>query len=422
MTPPFPLHDRHGFPVPTGVEAAGRVLVSPGLNQVVIPAGQHEALDEAIGVLQFPLGVAGQLQRTGTGLAHRVLKRDAERVLARLVRDEAAPAVVGRRLARLDRACTRLQAQFAPVARTCLRVLLRRLLDDDAHRAWYAETYARNNDAVDADKVAAALSALETAVQQGGPSERVARALTEVTEDYGLRAADAVVDVALTPPAFGRLDRDTSPDQVVSALEDLNLTARVETVANALAALPEAPATLPLPALREALQRALAESAESSGRSSVARSDGVDSLYATREHPDHDASTAPPLEETADAIGAVSGRAWLFTAAFERAGIAAVVAAQSHDTTGWTTNPRLDLVETDAGRSGTAAWQWAFVTDRAVAQLAARAHDIDTLEQSPTCPLCALATDVCGAGHCAFAPLYIRLADDLDVLVRAFRR
>lgn len=394
MTLRFPLHERHGFPVPSATaDPTDSVVVSPGLNHLIIPPEQHDRLGEAVGVLEFPLSIAGLLQRTRTAKALQRLKEAITDTLFHCLDGTWDPVAGIERIYQLDSAATTIQSEFAPVARTCLHIILRHVFSDTDFIEWYIDTYAQNNESVSRDDLETAFDQLCQRIEPPHPSEAAAQALAPVREQHGLHCVEAVIGVSLNPPnVIGSLDELTFS---TSHSIELNLESRVESVVAALDSIGPSPRDLSSEDLWRALCREVDDSQSVEDVCMFTLDDPSASLsVGARER----LTQTTPV----DLAGTASGLAWLLTRLFERHLFGAAIYRLSTGQASWLTNPWIDVRTDTTGSTFANEWERTFFADRTMAQLLEIAATSMDSDRRITCPLCQLRDEPCGRSGCTF--------------------
>ena len=433
----YPFHDRHGYPLPrASTDTDARAEVSPGLNALSVPPRVHDALEGAIGVLQFPVVFAGHRSRTAAGAAFRLHKRQLGRAVRAMIDGDDPLEAGARRVRGHDRALTALQDNFGTVTRAGLHAFLSWLAEDEAYVDWYASTYAGNAGQTDEGAIRDAIETLGRGAGRGGRVASLAADYRALLDRHGLGAFETAMDVALDPPlsidgigdppveskaAPGRHSAGADAPRVLATRD---LRERAERVLDAVTDRANAAGVdVPLATLHGDLRAAIGDPEDGGlAPATVAGSWATQSAVADLPLL-ADPHAARPFDRAArdhqDSVGYPTGKAWLMAQAFEAGGFGAVLYRRLGGDPNWLVSPYVASDAVHDGDSYAAVWERAFVTDQLAASLLDRADDARGGNRALDCPLCALSTDTCGGDDCAFADRIATVRDRAPALVDA---
>jgi hypothetical protein len=418
MTHEFPLEERYALPCPSlHDESTDRVQLNPGLNHVVIPPSQQDALGEAVGVLQFPVLYASRHLQTSAGAALGQLARGQTNALFSVLSGDRQSI---ERLAHFERACAQVHAEFAPIARTATRVVLRELWNDEALVDRFVTAYADNSPSLNHEQVRAAFESLQKATEPPDPVPIIAERLRNLQAKHGFVALESVVDVTLAPPELR-----VSPVAAVDAPSHCcpDLIERATLVLDVIDDIDDS--VLSAHEFDRAELHMAVDGGEYSGDFHVSKN--------RRRFPSD--IKIPPIQyapeaETVDStsigldnVGYPSGLGWLIARIFHDAGVGAVLYRRHSGHLNWMVNPYVAETTDEEGEPLTYAQRWerAVFADRVLDQVYARVDDTNRRVTAIECPLCALSVECCGASGCTFASTLTTVNEQLHELVAALR-
>lgn len=400
---------RGGVTLPDGAETQAQLQYDPALSLVTVPDGVNAELGEAIGILQFPVVLAGQhAQSPLTGILGGCLQQ-AQYEFQRLGTDEWQRMRSIERLVAIEQAVTAINSEYRPALQTLTTWSLTRLLSEHEFIEMFATDYATEKSDLDPATIVDACERLKHAVQDNYANPTLAGILDGIAQTYSRRVASVITDLTLRPE-FDNVDGlSADTDFAVERFESFSITERCQRLADTFEQMFSEPSEHDSVTIEQSLIEECEISVADTGDWG-ATAVPTQNMPWRVEHGESIGAVAPEL------VGYPTGIAWLLSKAFTEGAIGGVVYPRRAGDMSWLINPWADSAGDNTYRY---TWSRAIVTDQALGCLFRQAKTGQPDPTSLGCPFDALSHGHCGQDECAHGAYLDSLRENWSELCTA---
>ncbi len=415
---------RHSVCLPGNPEAEIVALCDLSLSLITVPTTVSASNGDCVGILQYPVTIAGRYGQTSIPYTLRSLTHQAQQEIFSVDSNDLAETTT--RLVGIETACRSLFESFEPAVRTVIQWHLRQLFSDPGFIDWYASAYAAEHPALSSAAIEELCETISEASDRPYPAPKLGGILCGLAEEYHARVARTVARLTLEPPV--PIDLDGPTDR--RTIPDVDLIQRAREFADTVDRLFDTTTGVDAAELREQL----IQHSDIAVRVQRDHNSDCHLLAIPQDEADVRREGESPMRPAL--IGHPSGIAWLLDRTFTDAGFGGAVYARQDGSSSWLANP---LIPDSSGPSQSTYRQLlarAIVGDHLLKHLFTRAaerlHGATDTPRSVACPLCQLSADACGNGECGFKDLFSQfdahqaalvseIAEEIDALPTSSR-